>query len=483
MRNQKLFIALASLSATEFQAFHSFLKTDFFHPGPKPRIYLKTIAPFYPDFTAEELTESFIFKAVSPGIPYNQQRFREETARLFALLKKFLAYQEFQSRPKQEELWALTQFRKRRLEKAFQTQWKSIQKSLDSAPIKDADHYQLQSELAYEANGFFGNKQIRTIDHNLQDGIDNLDVFYLIRKLRESCEILNRKHILNADYQLRMMDEIILYLNSNGQNMLEIPAIRIYYQIFLMYSQTEEEAHYEALVELLARFHTQFSKEEARGMYKYVQNYCIRQINQGNSIYLQKLFKLYQAELENGIIYSNGLLAHTDFKNISTVGLRVAEFEWVHNFLHRYQNRVSEPFRMNVFNYCLASWYLEKGNYFQAIRLLQKVTFTDLQYQISARYLLIKAYYETEEWDSLIYLIKAFLNFIRRNKGISTGNRSNHRNFLQILQLMVRLRMRKSFLDKEEFDKRYEKIEERLKENERVPHLKWLQEKLENLFY
>ncbi|MCB0845624.1 MAG: hypothetical protein KDE26_20380 [Bacteroidetes bacterium] len=481
MIQHKLIRVISTLSATEIKAFQQFIESDFFNPNLNTRDLLAFLIPFHPEYQAEKLDELYIFGKLFPGEKYRAQRLREEFSRLFALLKKFLAYQEFQLHPEQEAIWTLAQFRKRKLPKAFQTQWKAIQKSLDQETMKDAEYYRLQSELAQEANGLFGSKEIRIADDSLQTWVDNLDIFYLTHKLRESCEMLNRQHILNADYELRMMGQVAEYLNHEGKSLLDIPAIRIYYQIFLMFTQPEEESHYAILVNLLNENHPSFSPEEGRGMYKYVQNYCIRKINQGNSEYLTKLFRLYQSELENGIIFSNGWLAHTDYKNIVTVGLRVGEFTWVHDFLYEYQEKVAEPFRMNVFNYCLASWYQEKGQHDQAIRLLQKVEFTDLQYQISARYLLFKAYYETEEWESLIYLIKAFQNFIRRNKGISTDNRVNHRNFLKILQLLVRLRMRQDFLETEEFERRYGKIEDQLMENQSVPHLGWLRERLRDL--
>jgi hypothetical protein len=481
MANHKLIQGLSSLSSAELKSFQQFVDADFFNPNLNTRQLLSILVAFHPDFQSDQCLESLVYQQLFPEKDFNPQRLREEFSRLFALLKKFLAYQEFQSRPQQEAIWTLAQFRKRKLTKAFQTQWKTLDKTLSEASLKDTEYYRLQSELAHEANGFFGSKEIRTADNSLQGWIDHLDIFYLIHKLRESCEMLNRKHILNANYQLRMMPQIGQYLEGEGQVLLEIPVIKIYYQIFLMLSEPEEESHYEILIELLDQQHRFFSPEEGRGMYKYVQNYCIRKINQGNSSYLMKLFQLYQNELQNGIIFSDGFLAHTDYKNIVTVGLRVGEFKWVHDFIYRFQLKVNPPFRMNVFNYCLASWYQEKGRNDQAIRLLQKVEFTDLQYQISARYILFKAYYGTEEWESLIYLIKAFQNFIRRNKGISTANRINHRNFMKVLRLLVRLEMRKDFLTQSALKQRLKKIEAQLAENQTIPHFSWLSARFEQL--
>ncbi|MEM7654541.1 MAG: hypothetical protein AAF399_00310 [Bacteroidota bacterium] len=257
---------------------------------------------------------------------------------------------------------------------------------------------------------------------------------------------------------------------------LREPAIDIYFHIYLTLLEGGE-AHFVRLTDLLEQHHASFSQEEGRAMYKYAQNFCIRQINQGIPEYEARLFALYQMQLSNGRIVTDGQMAHTDYKNIATVGLRVGQYAWVREFLDRHLPLIAKDFRLNVYNYCLAAWHLEQGQFQEAIRWLNQVAFTDIAYRISAQYILLKAYFEAEEWDSLEYLIKAFGNYIRRTKGISPANRSNHRNFLRMLRKLLRITMRKSSWTRAQFQAALGELRQEIEQTPQLPHLEWLLEK------
>lgn len=483
MQNHKLITALKSLSSRELREFLLYVQSPFFNQQPRCITLLENLSAFAPDYSDESLNEKTVFKALFPDEAFHPQKLRDEFARLFRLIKGFMAIQEFESRPWEKEVFLLAQFRTRQLDKAFQTQLQSMGKKLESSELRDAHYYKTRSEIAHEANGFYGQQQVRKMDYSIQDRADHLDVYYLIHKLRESCEMLNRKHVMNADYQLHILPELKDWLAGSLPQTMQVPAVEIYYRIYLTLSEPDAQEHYVQLVRLLDQHHRKFSHEEARGMYKYAQNYCIRQINQGNQRFLKELFDLYQTLLQNGLILTEGELSHADYKNITTVALRNGDFTWARNFLEAYRKKVADPFRENVYNYCLATLFLENEEYDRAVRLLHKVQFTDLQYQVSARYVLIKAYYEMEEWDSLEYMIKAFLNFLRRNKGISPANRTNHKNFLKILKRILRLRHREVSIATGEFDMGIDQIREELSHNQRVPHIQWLAKVLDRLTY
>lgn len=477
MKDTKLIVGLKSLSNKELHRFQYYVQSPFFNQNELSAKLLSALMEYAPTFTDIKPKEDQLSQFFFPKTPAQKKRFREEFSKLFKLLKGYLAYIEFQKQPYKEDLYALEQFRERKLNKAFQTQYLALTKKLNEANQIAVDYYHTRAELSLKANAFYGQKQVRVFDKNLQERANNLDIFYLIIKLRESCEMLNRKHVMNASYQLNLLPEITPLLSKGLPKELRVPAVQIYYQIFLTLTEVEDESHYTKLVQLLDEFHHIFIHEEVRGMYKYAQNYCIRQINGGNLQYLQELFGLYEAQLENKRIFIEGEISHTDYKNIATVGLRIGNYEWVRTFLQEYQDSITPAFRMNVYNYCLASLYFEQGQYGYAIRLLNQVKFTDLQYRVSSHYILLKAYYEMEEWDSLEYMIKAFLNFLQRNKGITPTNRNHHKNFLTILKELIRLQIRKDVLQKHEITPKLVDIQSRLAENPRVPHIQWLTEK------
>jgi hypothetical protein len=103
----------------------------------------------------------------------------------------------------------------------------------------------------------------------------------------------------------------------------------------------DDEQHFNKLKQLLKTHHDKYSVKEARDMYTYAQNYCIKKINSGFGKYLHELFQLYKITLENKIVFAGKYLSHWAYKNIVGVGLRLGEFDWVEQFINDYKDQLN----------------------------------------------------------------------------------------------------------------------------------------------
>lgn len=145
---------------------------------------------------------------------------------------------------------------------------------------------------------------------------------------------------------------------------------------------------------------------------------------------------------------------------------------------------------MNLFRFCcpalnlvyyhfnLATWYYEQENYDQVINLLNRVTFTDVYYEISSKYILLKVYYDSDEINPLTYLITSFDRYIRRNKAISSQNRQGILNFLLMLKKLVKLKEWQLYKKADFMQAQKEKLEMLLEEKKPMVNLVWLKQKL-----
>lgn len=425
---------------------------------------------FAPAFEAAALTKEATFQSVWNAVPYNAQRFAEETNRLYALLQGFLAQGYWEGQARQGSLSTLAAMRQRGLSRHFELKAKALQKDLDQAAYRDANYHFQQFRLADLSNDHFGHQQLRKVDHSLQAKSHHLDQYYLITKLRDSCELLNRAYVLNTPYDLGLLERLMA---AEDFSIYESPAVQVYWHILKML-QTDAADHFHHLVALLEAHVANFPPQEIRGLYKYAQNYCVRQVNRGNYDFYQQLFALYQQQLASGVIFEQNQLAHTDYKNIVTIGLRLKAYDWVADFMEENRERVLPAFRENVYQYSRAAFLLEKGQLREAVRLLHQTEFPDLQYLISAKYLQLKAYYELEDHEGLLYLITSFKSFLRRTKSISPQNRSNHFTFLRLLKKITVLRERKGIIPEKRFQERWKAISAELGGEEKTPHRQWL---------
>ena len=79
-----------------------------------------------------------------------------------------------------------------------------------------------------------------------------------------------------------------------------------------------------------------------------------------------------------------------------------------------------------------------KGNYDEVLTQLQNVEFKDLVNNLITKTMLMKIYYEMEEYDLLFSHLESFQIFIRRRE-VSDFHRKNYMSIIRFLKKIVRL--------------------------------------------
>lgn len=478
MKESKVVSGIRSLEESERTAFGKFLNSPYFNTRQRLVLLYETILSFAPGFEHENLNVQFVGARIFPNETSNAQKVREQMSFLYRLLKSFLKHQELEEREYQGELFLLAQFRKRKLERAFETERRALEKRLDQNPYQDIIYHWNKYQVANESFEMRGQQQLRVEDHHLQEKMYHLDAWYGMMKLRESAEMLNRQRILNTTFDLSGLSGVDAALLKSPH--AHSPLIKLYREVIRML-ETGEEKHFRALVELLAEESSQLRSEEARALYKHAQNFCIRQINAGVPEFEQEIFQLYQKQLQSGLIPAGGIMAHTDYKNIVTVALRLSAYDWAIEFLNQYKELVPAEYRENVYNFNMAACWHAQGELPRAIKLLRTVHFSDAFYDISARRVLLQCYYQQGDWEAAYYLVEAFRLFLTRNKALSVTRRTNHLNFLRYFIRLLKLREQADWLKPETLSVRSSKLLDRLGRAQQTAHLNWLREEVETL--
>lgn len=483
MLQSNFIILFQTLSSQEKELFNKFLHFQ------TPSVSATTLALWKyigsPNFQNESstLSREEIFKAAFPKRPFRDATLREHTHYLYRALKQFLIHQEIGQTELQSSIHLLRQLRRRSVMGLFDKEYKTIQKDYSKISHQQEQYHLHQLWLADEANEAFGKQQVRALDSSLPTKIHHIDVWYLLVKLRESCELLNRNNLLNTSYEIILTDDLVKILDDPTQPYSKIPAIRVWRLIYLMLSSNQNEAdeYYTELVDLLATLFEEFIPTDMRGMYRYLQNHCIKQINAGRVRFMEELFQLYKTLIDNQLMLDNDEISHTNYKNIVTLALRLGHIEWTKSFLSDFQQNISPEFRANAFEYCQAYFEFETGNKSEAKRLLQNMQFTDVYYEVSARHLLIKIFCSESDWDTLHYFCIAFEGFLKRNKEISQVNRTNHLNFLKVFMRLVRHQLKAFDWNEKRKKEKKQQLMRYLKGLSPVSNREWLEEQIEAL--
>ena len=466
MNDSKLVELLRSMSVSDLKALRKWVKAH----GSKKDAFsmfeyiLKNLEPSRPD----KLSKQKIFSSLFKSQPYNDLKLRYMGFELLKMCEDFIVFSGVTKHPDQYQIHLMQYYRKHYLNKFFEQTFKLLKQQLNEQPVRDSDYFFANMQADSEYNKFLISKQNRAIEPNIQRLSDDLDMFYLLNKLKVYSEALNYKNILKVDYDIKFAEHLLEEIRK--WNLKQFPALEIHYLALLTLLENEKEEHFYKLKSLIEKNRRIFAEEELKDFYTIARNYCIKKINLGNKKFARELFGLYQWELEllNGSETQE--LSPAAYKNISTLAFLLNELDWVFQFIERYTDYLPEEHRSSYYNFNMANYYFKKCSYEKVIELLSQVEYRDFFIQLSAKALLMKTYFELKEYspfDSLVHSFKILL----QSKKVLGYHRSNYLNFIKYCSKML---FRENLSKKE-----LSALEMQISETRELAEKEWLLEKLQ----
>ena len=481
MYKSKALQILRSLDRKELDRFKDFANSPYCNSNSVVTQLLHYLLPYSPDFKHPNIEKKKAYKTLYPNKKYNEAYLRKQLSGLYQLGKEFLIYEKVGQARFFRNSALLNQLQQRQLDNIFHVQFAQCAELLEEEAIKDSTYYFGAFQLAKEAKSFFEKHDTEDSRHSLQAKADNLDIFYLVNKLRASCEMLLEAKKGQNHFRFNLTQEVIQFLEKSNHSFLQIPVIKIYWTILNTLTNGENERNYNILKQLLQQHFEAFSKAEALEMFRYAQHYCLQQINKGQHKYLEELFELLQFQLESGIKIKNGYLPLEDFKSMVALGLRQGNFDWVKNFLKTYKGKLNPEVAKDASVFYTATYHHAKADTKSLIRLLKDYRFENIYYTINARFLLLKTYLKLEQERALLDEIHAFRLLLMRSKVITTQEKKGIQNCLKILKRILRLKSDQKSKESRQYAERWEKIQHQVNNTQPLHNRNWLNEILEKI--
>lgn len=477
MENNRVIKIVATFSRKEMTRFHELVQSPYFIKHKDVRKLVKYLNKIYPNFNGDTCNRFVLSKKLFPGKDHDQSKIAIVFTYTYRALEIFLIQEEFAQEEIYQKVLSIQSLRKRNQLKYLERTIRILDNLLEKHPFKDVDFYRGHYHLASERDNYQLLSDMAQRDNSLQQKQQLLDTTYLIEKLRDACEMQVRTNILKVNYSTRLLEAVLQEVAENLEEYRKIPPIFIFYQIYLMLTQKEEQYYFE-VVQTLDEQKEVFPKETLQGIYNYLQNYCIAQINKGNGQFMNELFKLYQNQLENALILEDFLMFEWHYKNIVTVGLRVGATDWVARFIEKYKRYLPEEVRENAYSFNLASYYYAKQELGKVLRLLTQVEYNHIRYSFGAKTLLLRTYFDLEEDEVLLSQIDAFWQYLYRNRYTNPSRIEGLQNFVRYLRKLVLLRTQKEVMDKDKLKLDLEKLSTTVAETHNIINKDWLVEKI-----
>lgn len=435
MSGKKIISLLQTFSRQEEQLFEKWLQSTYFNENTQLLVLYRALYPVTNG--TEKLDKQEIWKAVYADAPFEDIVLRRAFSSLLQQAYVFLATRQYQQQSARQKIDLLPLLSTPSLRTHYSGVLRNVEQQLAQVDGGQTNLHYNRYQLAratYKKKELSGN--LKESCRHLEFTDLHFDRYYFVQKLKHYCDALGYGNFISEEVDIKLLPGTMSYLVQ--QNFFDDLLVRAYYLVADMLNHPERELAFSELKRLLFDKCSQFPKTELKPLFIHLNNYCIhKKINIGETVFFNELFEIYQFALDKEIFHDkNGRLPQQDYKNIITVGLHVKAFDWVENFIKKQTQDLPQDQQENALTYNLAKVYFSREEYEKVISQLQEVEYDDIVYALGSKLLLLKTYYELDEYLALDSLIDSFRIYLRRNKTISTQVKRQYLNILRFVKKM-----------------------------------------------
>ena len=477
MFKHQLIRTINTFDRREMTRFRDFAHSPYHNKHKDVRTLVDYLSSCFPEFNEENCHRDLLSQLI-----FSQKKASKKLPPLFTytlrLLEQFFIIEQMGEEPSNGTILLLRRLRVRKLDRHYRRSLLKMGQDLGQQPYRDGNFYLQSYQFATESDFYYIELSQQAADDYLQAKQNHLEYFFLCEKLKDACEMQLRSRILQVDYSPGLLPEILPKIAQNLQNYTKIPPILIYFQLYQMLSSGEHQ-HFYAVLPILRKHQQYFPKSERQIIYNYLLNFCIAQINAGFPDFLRASFDLYREQLDQQLLEDEeGNLSEWHFKNIVTVSIRLQEMEWTKQFIEDSKNKLRPSIAENAYAYNLAAFYYATRQYQEVLPLLMRVEFTDLRYNLDAKALLLRTYYDLDEYEAFLSLYDAFRQYVKRNKQVTDIQRRGYSSLFRYAKRAFILKNKKILTKKEIHREAVTQLQQALAKESMVYNLGWLKEKV-----
>lgn len=364
--------------------------------------------------TPRTVTKEKAHDYLYPNTPYHDLRIRHLIWMTTEILESFIVYIKMESELSLREQLLSKFYMQKDLYKHAQKTVESGIELMQNNKIKNAEHYknnfQLNS-LYYDIQS----RNIRTKDFNIDEVAKTFTVFTILETLKTSSRILSIQKVGETKTKHALLEPILLLMKD--ASFLQLPQVRIYYNIYLVATDEDEKAFKQFIKDIKANEFL-FSIHDLNELYRLAINFCIKKSNQNQVYYTNQTFELYLYTIEKGILLENNEISRFIFTNVVTLGIKLRKFARIENFINTYSRFISKEYQKNTIDFNTSKILYAKGQHDKALNILLTNEFKDTIWNLNAKDLILKIYFEQKDLESFHLHLNAFKMYVKRKTNI-----------------------------------------------------------------
>ncbi len=438
IKNSKLLELFLGLSQSNknLRDFAKYLQGPFVTQSPRIISLFQYLKNNKDRLNDKNLKEERIFQQViSKEESFDRQKLKDVMSNLSKIIEQFLTNKKLEERAVIETTLLAESFRDRKMDTLF---FNTINRAITLAnkePIPSKHLY--LSELNYKFYDHpHANQNAEPQRHKvyLKETIDHLDTFYIINKLKYSCEVLIRQRIYNETWEdPEFKNKLNFFIEHMANDALPlIKAFRIAAKTLL---NPTEQGYW--TFKNYCKKHKEAIRPEGITLFRLLTNVLFSvKIKNGR---LVEFFDLYKFGLDEDFLVHSNYMNVDDFNNIIHISYRLGEFKWAENFITNYIDYLpGHKERINIEKFYKSYIYFGQQKYLTVIDTLEEIKYVDFSYGIRKHVLMLKSIYELRNTEDTIFELKSscitYRGYLYRNrKRIGKSIKVANENFIKIL--------------------------------------------------
>jgi len=306
-------------------------------------------------------------------------------------------------------------------------------KQMESYIDENRNYYHhLDKFKIHQWRAMFEKVQEKDTTNHLQKCSDSLDAFYVENKLRIYAEIQAKRIDARSGFDDFLMSLVPTYESKMHPKNEVADIFHFIYSALL----NEEYGGMDNLIEkITSGSYPKFEKFLEKSILGYLINYCITQINSRNPEYAEKYIEINNHLKDKNVFLDSNRISWQRYKNTITALLIKKKDLWeVRRFIDTYKAHLPESFREQAeilaniqfgytFDNRVTEENLHKFSQFQPKDTIGRISFDRL---------LIKLYYEMNQQEQLLFVLKKLKKYISRKRNESGKKAMSELMYLRI---------------------------------------------------
>ena len=412
----KIYRLLASLEKKELQQLQKFLKSEWVTGNPVYNKMLAYLLPYHPHF--DEVNKNDFLHHLAgtehKSIQYLYDRARE----LFQLTARFITLTALPKNPYLQQQLKLAAFKDKGLLTDFLDEANNAIQTYDQANIKHSENtyncwfsYQQLQNYPAAAHLYMQKEGLGPTD-----ALQKLDAYYLLVKLRHSCNVIAAGQYTGTMPQIPYLEETLAFAQNHYPDHFMIQAFRSLIMIYLDW----EENTFHLLYDGFLAHHPDIEENDRLFILLSLVNLINRNIKVDEKR-MQLMFRLFQEVTKSQLFSPQRPINDATFLNICTVGAILQKKEWTEAFINSHHQYLPDNYAKAALQLAKALLHFHSGEYNKALELCNTYPPKAYTYKSRIYFLRLRCLLELQLQDeSYIYALKdyatAFRKYLQRNK-------------------------------------------------------------------